>query len=282
MTRQQVFDPEPVEGNMNKLRNIIAILIFLQTTTMSFAYAADDLGANKTITQGERIEARATNAAGRQDTNLAKLQEKAAHMIDERIANLNNLITRITNDKRLSPTDKTNFITDIQTTITSLTNLKAKILADTDITTARADAKSIVTSYHIYLIFEPKERLSVIIDNLLTVTTNVQGLMTQVQGMLTTLQSQGKDITALQALVTDINSKLSDASTKLNADKTTLGGISVTQDPATAKTVFTQVRTDLASVRQDFAAIRADFAKLRAGIKSLFGLTPTPSAIPTK
>lgn len=265
---------------MKKLIAILPILLLLTLTGTVVVHAADDLGAGNTIKTVTKIEARATAAAARMDANLQRIQTRASTMIDNRIGSLNNLLNRITNDTRLSSDEKASFATDVQNTITQLTNLKAKIMGDTDAQTAKTDTQTIVTSYHIYLIFEPKERLTVMIDNLLTVTTNVQNLMPQIQSLLTTLSSQGKDISSLQPIVTDINSKLSDATTKLNADKTTLGGISLTADPATVKTTFTQIKQDLVAVRQDFATIRADFAKLKTGIKALGG-TPTGAPTPT-
>ena len=89
-----------------------------------------------------------------QKTELKR--ERAYQEIDRRIEALNQLIERINKIKRISEEQKTSLVAQVQAEITSLTNLRTKIAADTDLATLTADKKSIVDSYRVFVIFMPK------------------------------------------------------------------------------------------------------------------------------
>lgn len=227
----------------------------------------------------QRLDDKASKAAERQDANLARIISRGDQMISVRLTSLQNLLTRIQNDKRLTDDEKTSFENDINTTTTNLSALKTKLDADTDTTTALADAKSIVTSYRIYMIFEPKMRILIIIDNLQTTTTNISGIITSVQNLLNTLKGEGKDTTAAQNALNDASTQISNINTLLATDKTLVTNVQIgTTDP---QSIFVQVRKDLATVRADVAKIRSDFQTIRVSLKST-GITPTtpPSVTP--
>jgi len=83
-------------------------------------------------------------------------RERAYQEIDRRIEALNQLIERINKVKRITEEQKTSLISQVNAEITSLTNLRAKIAANTDLVTLNADKKSIVDSYRIFVVFLPK------------------------------------------------------------------------------------------------------------------------------
>lgn len=228
-----------------------------------------------------RLENEASRSAQRQSTELTNLQKRADTAIINRIDDLNRLITRIQNDTRLSSDEKTSLTASIQNSISGLNTLKAKIDADTDVTTARTDAKGIFTSFRVYEVVNPQTRLLIIIDNLQTATSTIQTLTPQLQNLINTLKSQGKDVSSLQASLDDINTQLQTITTKLSTDKTTVSGVTITtQDP---QTTFTSVRQDLSGVRSDFAKIRSDFAQMSSSFAVVLkegnsGNPSTPSA----
>src|SRR5579872_2436785 len=203
----------------------------------------------------DRMANRASAAAVRQDDALSRIIARGDTMIQARLTTLSNLLTRIQNDTRLSTDEKSSFTADVNTTTTNLQALKTKLDADTDATTALADAKSIVTSYRIYLIFEPKERLLIIDDNLSTASTTLSGLITQIQNLLNTLKSEGKDTTVAQNALNDASTQVSNINTILTTDKTLLTNVTIgTSNP---QSIFVQVRQDFATVRADVARIRS-------------------------
>ncbi len=274
---------------MKKSTSFIAVIFTIILTTLVVgtqpALAQDD-GMNKLINQVQRSEnqaAKDTQKQQRQEQNLDNLKKRADKMIDNRIDALNKVLQRIQNDKRLSADEKSSLSAEIQTNISGLTSLKAKIDADTDITVARTDSKSIITNFRVFAIFEPKIRLLVTIDNMSASQTRLSSLTPKLQNLINNLKSQGKDVSKLQPLLDDINSNLSTIGSKLSADRQTVLGISASSNPST----FASVRQDLATVREEFAKVRSDIGQMRVefqtAIKSNVNqpTTSSPSPSPT-
>lgn len=254
---------------MKQLVKISLIILFL----MVFANTQPVWAA--TISGTPRL----TQAAEKQATALQTLIARADTMITTRIASLQELLTRIQNDTRLSPTDKTMFTNNINTTIASLQALKTKIDADTDLATARADTKSIITSFHVYVTFEPQLRLLLSIDNLLATAAVVQGLVPSLQNLSTSLKGLGQNTTAIDAAIADITTQLTNINTLLTTDKTTLSAVILTN--ANYQATFTAIRKDLASVHADFAQIRHDLATIKGDVSELRPtIKPTITCLP--
>lgn len=243
-------------------------VLFLQTVMPAFAIeGTGEPRIANTITHMQNF---ASKSADRQANELQTIIKRADTLITNRLTALNKLSTRIQNDSKLSASEKSSLSSDIQTEINGLTAQKTKIDADTDATTARADAKQIITNYYVFAVFEPKVRLLITINNLQTTTANIQAIVPQLQNLINTYKTQGKDVTQMQNLLNDISSQLQTISTTLTTDATTVQNVSVTSN-TTAKATFVQVRQDLAQiVRAGFAKIRSDFAQMRPLFKQGF------------
>ena len=272
---------------MKKLPNIttavaITSILLMQSVVPTFA---QNLGGQKVVNQVNSLQNReqnqASKTANRQSSELQNIINRSNTLITNRITTLNKLSTKVQSDNRLSDNEKTTLSSQLQTEIGELNALKSKIDTDTDVTIARTDERLIITDYYVYAVFEPKIRLTIIINNLQTVTSNVQALVPQLQNLINTYKSQGKDVTQLQALLNDISSQLQTINTTLNNDSTTLSNVSVSSE-SSAKTTFTQIRQDLSQiVRTGFAKIRSDFAQMRPLFKQLIVPAKSPNASPS-
>ncbi len=249
----------------------IAIILLLFITIFS----APAMALTITKTPGERLTGVATQLITKTQDQLTQIQKRGDDMITQRITSLQRMLAHILEDKRLSAEEVASLSADINTTITNLTTLKSKIDADTTTDTAKTDVKSIVTSFHIYLVFEPKIHYLLAIDSLLTINQNLTSLSTKISTLITTLQSQGKDVTDLTKQVTDINTKLADANALLVSARSLLDGITATS--GNPSTVFSTIKGDLVKVRQDYAGVRHDLAKIREDLAAL-GIVPSKSA----
>ncbi len=260
------------------------LLIVLSSAAPVLAQGArgrDNLGVPELVNQVQRNENQASRTAQRQGQDLTHLKSMADKAISQRIATLNSLLTRIQNDSRLDAGEKSALSADVQTDISGLTSLKAKIDADSDLASARADAKNIVTNFRIYAMFAPKMRLLITIDNLQAMSNRIGSLVPKLQSLTDNLKSQGKDTSKIQSLIDDIKNQLSSISSELSVDKSTVMGVTVsTQNP---QAIFTQVRKDLASVRAAFAQIRHDVGQMREQFRIVLhgqGSTSSTSASP--
>lgn len=259
---------------MKKILIVFAAIIFSLAVVVK---VNAQLGTGRVQNEANRLEKRATISAVNQAQRLERIKTQADKLISNRIASLNTLLQRVANDQRLSADEKSSLSSQIQSTVDGLNTLKTKIDADTDVTTAKADAKTIITDYYIYRMFVPKIRLLLTIDNLQALSTKLAGTSTSIQNLINTLKGEGKDTTAIQNLLNDMNLQLSTINTTLSSDKTKIESITTTSD---FQPVLVGVRQDLAGVRNDFAKIRNDIAQMRShfsGIRKSTNTTPAPT-----
>jgi len=230
--------------------------------------------------QENRMENQASRSANKSANELQNIKNRADTLIMNRLDSLNTLLNRVQNDTKLTASEKSSLISDVQKDVAALTSLKAKIDADTDVTTARADAKSIITSYYVYAVFEPKIQLLVTLNNLQTTASYIQALVPQLQNLINKLKTDGKDTTQLQSSLDDIASQLQTINTTLATDIATVQNISTTtkRNPSD----FSKVRQDIAQiVRSGFAKIRSDIAKMRPQFNQLIGTVSVTPGAPT-
>lgn len=252
-------------------------IILAQGALPAFAQA---LGGQKLVNQVNREQNQASRAAQRQSNQLQNIITRSDTLITNRLTSLNTLSTRVQNDTRLSSSEKSSLSSDIQTDVSGLTALKTKIDGDTDVTTARSDEKSIITGYYVYAAFEPKVRYLIILNNLQTVTLNLQALVPQLQNLINTFQSKGDNVTQLQSLLNDISSQLTTVNTTISTGLTTVQNIPTTSQPASG--TFSNIRTNITqAVRAGFAKIRSDIEQMRPLFRQLISqsgsTTPTPT-----
>ncbi len=186
---------------------------------------------------------RAAKQEERKQEKVSLKKDKAYAEIDRRITALTALITRINSLKKLSADQKVSLSGQVNTQISSLQTLRTKIEADTDLETLKADKKSIVDSYRIFLLFMPKIRIIAAADEILDIADIMKG-MTQ-------------DPTAL--------TKINDAITQANSAISTVS----TLDP----NGYPENKPSLDSARTSVRTARNDLKEARASLK---GTKPSP------
>ncbi len=196
---------------------------------------------------------------------LAAIKAKAEAEIDRRIAALNKLITIIQGLKRLSDTQKSNFIAMANSQITSLSALKTKIEADTTIEALRADQQSIFNQYRIYMLFMPQLRIMTAADRM----AETADLMSQVS---VKLQARINGDASLTALLNDANTKISEAKTLYTSAETDVAGLTPDNGDAgkmnSNKEALQDARVDLQKGATDLKAARDDFQKIITSLKA--------------
>ena len=253
---------------MKKILIVFAAIILGLTVVIQVNAETGKERLNTTIKKAEsKIENKpTTRTAENQSQRLERIKKQAGRLIDNRIENLNKLLTRVDNDSRLSDIDKTALKSSIQSTIDGLSTLRAKIDTDTDIETAKTDAKTIITSYYIYRMFEPKIRLTLAVNNLQALSAKLSITSTTLQGLINNLKEEGKNTTSIQILLDDVNSQLSTINTVLASDKTKLDALNTGSD---FTATLTSVRNDLQTVKNNFQKIRNDISQIRTGFREI-------------
>lgn len=221
----------------------------------------------------------ASRAAVNNQVRLQKIQQRANSLITKRITALEQLISKIKNDNNLNSSQQASLIAEIQTSISSLTTLKSQIDADTTPQIALAETKTIITDYRIFAMVEPKIRYLIILNNLSSLTGNLQIAITQIQSLITSFQSQGLNTTTAQAVLNDISTQLQTINTTISNDMNEVEHTSIVSGYAST---FGQIRSDLGNtIQTDFGKIRTDIGQLRTAFEQLISGPQNNTATPS-
>jgi hypothetical protein len=212
---------------------------------------------------------------GTNTQKLENLKTKGAAEIDRRLTNLNEALAKLDASTTLKPADKSALDKTIAAELTGLKALKAKLAADSDLTTARTDVQSIFTDYRVYYLMLPKTRMISAADKFDVVETKLTKLEADLQAKVTAAKAAGQDVTAMQKLLDDMLAKDTDATTKTQGVVTPLLALQPA-DFNSNHTVLLQYRTTMAAALTDLQASRADAASVIAALK-----TPKTSSSPT-
>lgn len=197
--------------NLKLLATSALSLALLTTSTLPAAARMVEVNAEARANLG--VNGLGTTAGVKLDTAA---KAKADAQIKARIAALTALKTRINEMKRVSVSQKASLTTTLDSAISAMTTLQAKIAADTDNATLKTDIQSITKSYRIYLLVLPQGRITAAADRALTTAD----LMTELSGKLQTRVTglpTGTDTASMTASLTDMNAKIADAKLQANA-----------------------------------------------------------------
>jgi hypothetical protein len=196
------------------------------------------------------------------DANQAKITviiTRGDTEISRRLTSLSGLSTKISAATKLNASDKATLSDEVSTEVSGLTNLKTKLDADTDITTARTDAQSVITDYRVYALITPKIALIKTADDQQVAETKLSDLVTKLQGKATT--------SATQSQLADMASKVQAAQTISANIESTVVGLQPT-DYNSNHAVLDGDRNQLVTAQTDIKAAAADAKSIIASIKT--------------
>jgi hypothetical protein len=185
--------------------------------------------------------------------------------------------------KNVSAANKTTLSNEIQTNLSGLTALQAKIDADTDVTTALAEAKTITVDYRIYALVIPQGYIEASSDRVDTITGMLTAISAKLQTRITADQSAGKNVTAMQASLTDLNAKVADATTQAGVAESGVATLSPDQGNTTVaasnKAALVSSRSDIKTAASDLKAADADAKSIVQSLKALGGNTSASASV---
>jgi hypothetical protein len=147
---------------------------------------------------------------------LAVIQADAAAKIAKRVASLTKSIGRVTANKYLTAIDKSTILARLNSDLSGLQALGAKIAADTDRAVAAADFATIFTSYRVYAVALPQSHYAAAADAL--TGTVIPKLNDAYQKLSDALAASSKSTPELQA-------KLADMRTQIDTATSTISGV---------------------------------------------------------
>ncbi|MFH0749433.1 MAG: hypothetical protein V1917_00785 [Candidatus Gottesmanbacteria bacterium] len=265
---------------MKKL--IVVICVALITPFVTPVYGEEGATSTRAV---ERLETRGTQKAEKREeiqTNATtRLKEKANKEIDRRIASLTKLIDKINAVKRLTAAQKTEMAVQVQTEITSLTNLKTTIAGLTDIAALRTSVQSIVKSYRIYVLYIPKMTIIANADKILNLVEKEMAALTEkLQLRINEANGKGYSVEVVTALMAERQTKLTEATTQATAAITKVVGLTPDGWPGN-KTELQSARNMLQLARKAMNDAQKFANQVRTQLKAMGSpkttVTPTPT-----
>lgn len=146
-----------------------------------------------------------------QQQRLATIKSRGDEEIGRRLASLQNVFARINNAAKLTSSDKSYLIAEVNTEISGLTALRSALDAETTLSGARTDAQSIFKDYRVYALLFPKIWLVRVSNDQQVVESKLQALATKLQTRITTDQNAGKNVANLQSDLNDMTTQIKNA-----------------------------------------------------------------------
>jgi hypothetical protein len=220
------------------------------------------------LTAGSATTASTGTTNSSQSAKLTVLIERGNTEITRRLTTLSSLNAKISSAKKLSGSNAATLSSEVSSEISGLTALKTKLDADTDLTTARSDAQSVIDDYRVYALIVPKIDLVKTADDQQAAETSLTAMATKIQTRLTAAQQANKNVTSLQASLADMQSKTTVAQTISNSVEAGVINVQPT-DYDSNHTVLSGDRDQLQTAASDLKAALADATALVSGLKTL-------------
>jgi hypothetical protein len=199
-------------------------------------------------------------------TTLSALKARAASAISVRLSALHIAEASINTNKWLSAADKSTLLATMQSDENGLNALAPKIQADATVTQARADYRTIFTSYRVFALALPQARLAAASDGITgTVLPRLTDAKNRLAGLLAG-KDAGKNTPAVQAAMADLASQIQAITTATTGLSAGVLGYTPAQYDAN-HAVLAGPRETLRTARTDIKAARGDIRLVVAAIK---------------
>lgn len=195
---------------------------------------------------------------------MQKIVQNDTKLINDRLFALAALKTEINANTNLSDSQKSSLKAMIETNISGLNNLLAKIQSDTDEATLKADSDKIYTDFRIYAVFIPKVKLLVNVYTQANHSAQVSDLLVRVQAKINSFSAAGADMSKNQIALDAAKSTLTQVDTKASTFTDKASSLKPSDYPTTSATVIAQVKAGIREIRNFFVQVNTS---LRAAIR---------------
>ena len=187
--------------------SIFSLTGFMLPSSMALAAA----GSSVSATSGTSGSTSSALTATQQKQHLTNIQTKGVTEINRRLNSLGTVLTKISSVTKLSSGDQTTLKGEVNTEISGLTTLKAQLETDTTLSSAIADAQSIISEYRVYALVLPKTWLVSLADSQQVTEGKLTTLAQNLQTRITADQQAGKTVTSLQTQLNDMTTQITNA-----------------------------------------------------------------------
>jgi hypothetical protein len=237
--------------------------------TLLVAVPAFALSVTTAVSANANVGSTTVSASTQAKITTAK--SRANQEITRRVNILTQLNTNVQAMVKVSANEKAAIATEVQTEISNLNSLNAKIQADTTVASLRTDIASITQDYRIFMLVIPQGRIEVAADKIETITTNYTALSAKLQTRISQAPS-GTNTTQVSAWLSDMNTQVSNANTQAQAAVSLVANLQPDQGNATIeasnKTALQSARADIKASLADLKTARQDAGNIVKAVES--------------
>jgi hypothetical protein len=208
----------------------------------------------------------AAPASASQPTTLGSIKTRAAAAISLRLSALGDAVNAVNGNRWLTASNKATVLTILNGDVSGLTALGPKIQADTTVTQARSDYRSIFLDYRVFALALPQTRFAAAADDLLN---GVVPRLTDAQHRLASLLSgadSGRNGASVQAAMSDLAKQITAISTSVTGMPTQILAFTPAEYDAN-HSLLLPIRATLTSARSDALAARSDVLTVLEAIR---------------
>lgn len=177
-----------------------------------FDQRRDDRDDDKGGERGAELKGRFDGKPEVEKINTVEgMKARASAEIDRRIASLQKFQTKIDAMKRVSDSAKASIKATVIAQINELTTLRAKIQADTDEATLKADIQSIAKSYRIYMLVMPQLSILMNAERIMTTADLMSEFGVKLKTRIDTAATAGTDVTELNKSYDSMKAHIAEA-----------------------------------------------------------------------
>ena len=188
--------------------------------------------------------------------------------ISRRFATLDALSTKVSASKVLSTADAAALQSEIASTRTGLTSLKASIDSETSLPALKVDIAKIAADYRVYLLVAPQVNLVSAADGVVAAQTRFADVNTRLAARIAAAKAAGKDTTAAQTALDAMNAAVTNAVGLAGPLPAKVLPLTPAQyNAGTAGPIITSARTALGQARDQLKAAIASAKACRDALK---------------
>lgn len=237
----------------NSILVFIALIIVLASPSAALAQTSV-VSRSREATSGATATSSAKPAV---NAKMEAFRAKGVKEIDRRLNTLNQLMLDLNGSMKLSNANKTALAKEITDEISGLTDLKSKIVADTDIAMLRTHIKEISDDYRVYALIVPKIQILVAADQIWLQTEKMATVSAKLEMSYNEASAAGTNVKSWRVALDDLAKQLANAQTEIVTLENSVLPLQPTGYPAN-KSVLQKARRSLDTARASLKIARKD------------------------
>ena len=202
-------------------------------------------------------------AASPAPVDLGAARAAVTARIDGRLHTLDALKVAVTGATTLRGTHRGTLSNLISADVTGLTALRAKVAADSTAADLRADERSMVQDYRVYLLVVPKVRYTIATDAELAAIDRLRTVHDTLAAAVAKDKAAGRDVSQQEAELADLAAQLDAGGSALAGHLDALLAQAPGPDAAAIAAVVAPARTAVRTARVDLGKAVADAKRVR-------------------